>query len=206
MLKHVLQGTRWLIAIVLGATLSAVFAGLFAEWRWSLLSETLDGIQDVFRGEVPTWIAAAFVLGTLLVVFLIVGVRRRRHRGPSIRFVRGAPLYGYDDIGFKVDDGVKWFLRVARPSQFPLLMGPRSALDRVQDLDVKGPYCPKCEFELEESKSVILGHVWKCPSGHFSKRTMVSKFTAQAKAERVFQSHFLQELRHQNPPSASSDS
>lgn len=117
---------------------------------------------------------------------------------PGIRIL-SYPINGYRDLGFSIYLGVKWLLRYPNPDPIRVLdlePPPRSLSEEASDLDVKGPYCPECETELRQSKRRLgLGYRWDCDRCGFKINSKISKYEAQPRAERVFQSALRDQLK-----------
>jgi hypothetical protein len=48
------------------------------------------------------------------------------------------------------------------------------------------PKCPKCSVQLEEKKGMIYGHIWRCVSCGFKKRSRDPFFTEGGRAEKIW--------------------
>ena len=48
------------------------------------------------------------------------------------------------------------------------------------------PKCPKCGVVLEETKGMLYGHIWRCVSCGFKKRTRDSFFVEGGRAEKIW--------------------
>jgi len=48
------------------------------------------------------------------------------------------------------------------------------------------PKCPKCGVQLEEKKGMIYGHIWRCVSCGFKKRSRDPFFTEGGRAEKIW--------------------
>lgn len=136
-----------LVICVLG-----ILSLIYAYFNW-------DQVASVLFSQVPLWTTIVVGIVALLVAWLAWLIHRRRSGGPQIAFVssRSDPeillAQGMIDMF-----GVKWKIL------FGYAFLPRGEPYAV----AKGPYCPRCTFEMETEQRGLLvkGPYWKCVPCH----------------------------------------
>jgi hypothetical protein len=161
------------VALVLQA-LSVTILGLnFA----GVKAETLPRIlQPLFL--IP-WYAYVVLIVALLAVFIT-----QKDKIGQIGSTRPAPpaLQKIDAVEYL---GVTW--DIVAPARHPR----EKPEDYARRLPTIGearipPKCPKCGVQLEEKKGMIYGHIWRCVSCGFKKRTRDPFFTEGGRAEKIW--------------------
>jgi hypothetical protein len=60
------------------------------------------------------------------------------------------------------------------------------------------PYCPVCGTELQQNKSLLGHHVWRCPAGDFIKRTIYSFLKKAEETQSVVRGQIRNDIIAQN--------
>ncbi|MCK4330545.1 hypothetical protein KAX02_11970 [candidate division WOR-3 bacterium] len=140
-----------------------------------------------------------FCLAAFLIWYFISrSVRRREERELGLPRIVSIPRYGYQEVGTGIYGGVKWVLQLPNPGPFdshPLLPSP-SPLEIAKRLKVTGPFCPKCDTELEERKK-LFGYTWTCVKCRFCIRSKIPVHKLREKAYLYFKSDIREHLRKQ---------
>ena len=83
--------------------------------------------------------------------------------------------------------GVIWIVRAPKPSELDLEPPEITA----SDLELETPpRCPKCETEIEQSRSFWGGYVWKCVKCGFHKRNSDSYYREEERARKIAKRHW----------------
>jgi len=123
------------------------------------------------------WYVIVFLIG--LIFFLT-----RKEKISNIRiaaFSRGS-LQTVGNLDYR---GVKWDVKAPLPSAYEPPEEYEKRLPDIIDVEVP-PKCPMCGVELEESKGLIYGYIWKCVDCGFSKRNKDSYYTEYKRAEKIW--------------------
>jgi len=131
----------------------------------------------------PLLLVPWYFYAALFIVLLAVGITTRE----KIRQIGNAPpappsLHKVDLVEYR---GVTW--DILAPAQHPL----EKPADYAQRLPTIGevripPKCPKCGVELEETKSMLFWHLWRCVSCGFRKRNRDSYVTEAVRAGKIW--------------------
>jgi len=123
------------------------------------------------------WYVIVFLIG--LIFYLT-----RKEKISNIRiaaFSRG-PLQKVGDLAYR---GVMWEVKAPLPSSYESQYEYEKRLPDIIDVEVP-PKCPMCGVELEETKGIIYGYIWKCVDCGFSKRNKDSYYTECKRAEKIW--------------------
>ncbi len=165
-----------LIPIVLGflIPIATVVGSKFSTGDWL-----------VWFSNVPIWIW--IVIGALITAWIIViAIRRRisklREDDHSPIQIISMPDGGWAEAGKIGYAGVYWIVLAPKNPWYEL--EPKRITARDLDMDTP-PRCPKCETEIEQSKSFWGGYVWKCVRCDFQKRNRDSYYREKERALKV---------------------
>jgi len=140
-------------------------------------------------------ILVVFCLIALLFWFFSKFTERRKESWSGVAVI---PRYGYQEVGTGIYRSVKWLLLLPNPGPFdshPLLPSP-SPSEIAKRLELKGPFCPKCDTELEENKK-LFRYTWTCVKCGFRIRSKIQIYKLREKAYLCFQSDIREHLRKQ---------
>lgn len=127
------------------------------------------------------------IFGAIIFLWIIVVVIRYRLRrihkddSPAISII-SVPYNGWMNIGKLPYAGVIWIVRAPKPSELDLEPPEITA----SDLDLETPpRCPKCETEIEQSRSFWGGYIWKCARCGFHKHNRDSYYREEERARKI---------------------
>ncbi len=146
-------------------------------------------VKNVVREDFPAWYML-ILFSIFLIVLLLLQIRKKYKPMEVSSFVLSYPRYGYKDIGYEDWDGVKWLLRYPNPSPTSGLFYSESVSEKISQLNVKGPFCPKCKTELSQGQRFFHGFVWVCNNCEFKVKKRYNIYKGQEKALKVFQGKF----------------
>lgn len=139
---------------------------------------------------IPLRVKVAFfgIIGLWLVISLIVRhIRRLRDENlPALPFVLTIPRWGYKTVGTMTHKDVLWRIQIPAPSPFDGLGGFETHPARVRL--AHEPYCPKCETELEETKTFFGKYRWSCMNCGFAIKNNMNAYREAIRAEKLAQS------------------
>lgn len=118
----------------------------------------------------------------LLVCAIFYLARKEKPSGGHIAAFYRGPLQKVGEVEYK---GVKWDVRAPQPQTFENPDEYEKRLPDIAEVNIP-PRCPNCGVDLEEKKSLILGHIWKCVDCGFSKRNFDSYYTEYKRAEKIW--------------------
>jgi len=148
--------------------------------------------SKIFTGNWWEWFASVpmivwVALIVIFIIWIIVIVIRNRIKhlhgdGHSPITILSIPYGEWQDIGKITYAGVIWIVRAPKPSWYELDPEPVSAYD----LDLQTPpRCPKCETEIEQTRSFWGGYIWKCVGCGFKKRNSERYIKEKERAEKI---------------------
>jgi len=188
---------KTILPIILTTFLTAVFNRIFAgSWYSWFVFIFSNSIATIHKTPLYLLLLAAFCVFVLgLAIYHLKRTRALNMRSPITFF--SVPLNGYKELGYYDYMGVKWLLRLPNPIMFPQFE-PEDLTTKAyalsQDLNIRGPFCPKCQTELAESARFFGGYLWRCDMCRFTAKSDISSSKAQDKAEKVFQSQLRRQI------------
>lgn len=133
----------------------------------------------------PAWVILGLVI-LLWVVIILIRKRLKRleelNAGPAA-IVTFFPRYGWMEVAKLNYAQVVW--RVHAPTPFPWTAFEPSNIAPSSIEVATPPRCPNCETELEESRSFVVGYVWRCVRCGFKKRNRDSYYREAERAEKI---------------------
>lgn len=193
--RNKLKGiVKWILS-ALGASVISL-----AVWKlWASLSLLHRKIYQLTSIKISIGYFVIFCLVAFSIWYFISrSVKRRKERQSDWTGVAVTPGYGYQEVGTGIYRGVKWLLLLPNPGPFdshPLLPSP-SPSEIAKRLELKGPFCPKCDTELEENKK-LFRYTWTCVKCGFRIRSKIQIYKLREKAYLYFQSDIRERLRKQ---------
>jgi len=151
----------------------------------SILGLTFLGIKSE---AVPRILQPLFLIPWYLYVILFVGLLvvaiTQKEKIKQIAGAHPAPL-ALQKIDTVEYQGVAW--DIVAPARLPRETPEEYAkrLPTVGEARIP-PKCPKCCVQLEETKGMIYGHIWRCVSCGFKKRNRDPFFTEAVRAEKIW--------------------
>jgi len=139
---------------------------------------------------IPHWVKIAFfgIIGLWLIIILVVRrIRNLREQNlPALPLVLSVPRWGYKTIGTMTHKDVTWRIQISAPAPWDGIVGTETQSSRVRL--APEPYCPKCETELEESKTFFGGYCWSCLNCGFATKNNMDAYREAIRAEKLAQS------------------
>jgi len=168
---------RWVIWLLL-----AIVGVGVAQWQgWIELLGTL--LRVIISKQVPAWTLAVTLLALVAIIVIARARELRLRRSPGIFWIGGGWPGQYVDHGTGTYDGVLWRLRLP---DFRHAMQMPEPSQVAASLRIGGPFCPKCETELEERERFLRGYDWTCPRGDFTQKRRVSMDDTRKRALLIF--------------------
>ncbi len=153
-------------------------------------SKVSTGNWWVWFTSVPTtlWvIVVIIILLWIIIISIRYRVRQLHKDGHSLISIISIPYGGWRDVGKIRYADVIWIVRVPATPWYELDPKPITAYD----LDLQTPpRCPKCETEIEQTKSFWGGYIWKCVKCGFQKRNSESYYREAERAEKIARRDF----------------
>ena len=127
---------------------------------------------------------------TLIILFalwiLVIAIRYRiknLHKGShSPVSIITLPYGSWRTVGKLTYADVVWIISAPAPPWYELDLKPINPYD----LDINTPpRCPKCETEIEQTKSFWGGYVWKCVKCGFNKRNRESYYREGERVKKI---------------------
>lgn len=171
-----------------------VFAGSWYSWFMKIYLWIINLLI-----ETPLYVYIVLFLLLVFLFLIISHIKRKKAytKGPGI-IVISTPRYGYKDLGYRDYLKVKWLFQFPRQDPYdPFMFDNIRSTDPYemsQELNVEGPFCPKCQTELRESARFLGGYKWICDKCHFQISQKVNKYSTKEKVKKVFQSEFRRQI------------
>lgn len=141
---------------------------------------TGDWIEWFYLIPKRVWI----IFGMIIFLWVIITVIHERNKQGMVLedlwAVSVTPEYEWITIGKLDYAGVVWRVRTPAPASWEYF-NPSTSSIKVET----PPLCPKCETELEESRSFWRGYVWRCVGCGFQKRNRDSYYREAERAEKL---------------------
>jgi hypothetical protein len=156
----------------------------------AILTPALSTIGSyILKGDPIFWITNSpfreILLGITIVSFIVIVLIRKRQIESTGPQAFTLSRHGYQEISSLNYEGVKW--RVLAPPRTLWEMTPNKFDLTPKGIRIGPPRCPKCETEIEQTKSFWGGYIWTCPLCGFKKRSGVSYSVIGLRAEKIAQ-------------------
>ena len=175
------------ILIVIACLNFVGFERLFSFFKWA---------NNQLNEQIAGWWVLIFILFLAIMKLLIFSRNRKRYKKSGFA-VWSYPGHGYKDIGYKDWGGTKWLLRYPNPSPTSGLFHPKSLSEKISQLSVEGPFCPKCKTELSQKQRLVPGFVWICENCRFKINKRYNIYEGREKALKVFQGEFRKSINNE---------
>lgn len=134
------------------------------------------------------WITIGAIIFLWIIIIAIRSRRRQLHKNdsPAISII-SVPYNGWIPLGKLPYAGVIWMVRVPKPLIWDI--EPQGISPSDIELEIP-PRCPKCQTEIEQSRSFWGGYTWKCPKCGFRKRNSDSYYREEERARKIAKRDF----------------
>lgn len=190
-----------------GAAMRKMWKQFMDKIGWALLLVVLTPLaasigSRILSGEWLAWLSSITSLytlgfGSLCLMIGFVWYRishLNKQNLPKPRRISVIHLYGYRCIGKLTYKDVKWVVQVPNSSPCESLFP-----EETKDVSVKiHPLCPKCETEIEETKTFFGSYLWTCINCGYKTKNDISYVNESVRAENLAKSRVEKENFDEN--------
>jgi len=172
------------IQFFLDKIIAPLIVAVLAPLLTSVASKLNTGNWFIWFHLIPkiVWLVFGLLIAGWIIIILILKRVRQLQKSGISGFVITTPYSGWVTIAKLNYVGVLW--RARAPAPDPRGIYPPTILPSEIEIELP-PRCPKCETEIEQSKSFWGGYMWKCFGCGFKKRNLVSYFQEAERAEKI---------------------
>jgi hypothetical protein len=167
--------------------LSKVIAGIILLIISSLSSKLFTNNWFMFFEFIPIEIWLILLFSFIIYIIIKMFLKSRKYKKPASSF-EVLPLRDWQELYQKIQYDVIWVIRKQQGDVFDIYLGDQTD---PEDLNIKiPPYCPKCNTELEEKKTILGSYLWFCVKCDFSKKSKMSFYIIADAVRKIEQSEY----------------